>query len=172
MKTIFFILLALPLILKVHAQELFPESNNGTVEYKNIIEVQANKEELYKRLKLWIAESFKNPSGVIKMDDPNNGLLKLIFTSPFIDGRILYTSLQIEIKDNKLRYTFNEIYTPVEPAFQNNMTAEGINRRIKEKTDKGKKPMKFLIDYVTSADKIIKNMIQSLTDAVTNKNDF
>lgn len=172
MKKIFLIIFTMTVILKLQAQQLFPENSNGIVEYKNILEAKENKEELYKRVKLWIAESFKNPSGVIKMDDPNNGILKLIFTSPFIDGRILYTSLQIEIKDNKLRYTFNEIYTPVEPAFQNNMTAEGINRRIREKTDKGKKPMKFLIDYVTSGDKIIKNMIQSLTDAVTNKNDF
>ncbi len=172
MKRVFLIILSMTVILKLQAQQLFPENNNGFVEYKNIIEAQANKDELYKRVKLWIAKSFSNPLGVTKMDDPNNGILKLIFTTPFIEGRTLYSSLQIEIKDNKLRYVFNEIYTPVEPAFQKNMTAEGINRRIREKTDKGHKPMKFLVDYVISADKIIKSMISSLTESAINKNDF
>ncbi len=42
MKKVFLILLSMTIILKLQAQQLFPENNNGFVEYKNIIEAHAS----------------------------------------------------------------------------------------------------------------------------------
>lgn len=150
----------------------FPENEQGIVEYKGIHDAKATKEELYKNAKLWVSRTFTSPSEVIKMDDFNTGIIKLTYSTPFIDNYTLRQSLVIEIRDNKYRYTLNDIYIPVEPQFQKNMTAEGVNQRIKEKTDKGKTPMKFLVQYVIVADGSIKSILASLEKSMATADSF
>jgi hypothetical protein len=172
MKPLFACMFLFLSFMRLPAQELFPSDSNGTVEYKAIIETSGAKDDLYKKAKLWIAKSFSNPSDVIKMDDISSGLIKLTYSAPFIEGYNLVASMLIEIKDNKIRCTVNDIYLPVEPHLQNNMTAEGINRRIKEKTDKGAKPLKFLTDAVIMGNIQITSLVTSLKQSFAKTDDF
>jgi hypothetical protein len=173
MKRFFLITVYLVVSVSIsNAQDLFPTDSNGIVEYKAVIESPGTKEDIYRKMKVWVSKTFNNPSDVLKMDDPDAGIIKLKYSIPFIDNNTLFTSLLLEIKENKIRYLFTNIYMPVEPQFQKNTTAEGINTRIKEATDKGKKPMKFLTSYVTVADAQVKTMIMSIQKALNNPDEF
>jgi len=173
MKKLLLIVLILSGIRAVKAQvTLFPENGAGVVEYQNVVELNGTKDRLYNSAKQWIAKTFANPADVLKMDDFETGIIKLTYNSQFIEGYSITQSMEIEIKDNKYRYTVNNIYLPVPANIQDNMTAEGINRRIREKTDKGKKPLKFLTDCVVSGDIIVKTMIASLNNGMKTSDTF
>ena len=166
MKKLILLLLLLPCFAM--AQTTFPVNDKGIVEYKNTVDVNASKEEIYLRAKTWIAKNFTAPNQVIKMDDEKAGILKLTYDLPFIDDFNITSSLQITYKDNKYQYSFSDIYVLTEPHLQKNMTAEGILTRIKD----SKKPSKFLTNYVESGDKVFKHMEKSLIEGLNTSRDF
>lgn len=102
-----------------YSQVNFPINEKGKIEYNSVVSVDsANKELLFSRAKLFIAESFKSAKAVIEMEDPSSGSLFLkgnisitvtALGSGFKYGYVRFT-MSLQCKDNKYRYSITDFY--------------------------------------------------------------
>ena len=110
MKKMAIILLALSGI-GCASQRPLPESER---QYQQIVDVSGSKQELYTRTLEWLARSFISSKEVIQFSDPDqakvigNGIMKVNYTFIPIDTHF---TLTIEIRDNRARFTFDQLYT-------------------------------------------------------------
>jgi hypothetical protein len=101
--TIFILLLNFSNVFS-QQQDIIPVVESKMI-FSKIVEVDsANKDELYLRAKVWIAEAFKSPTNVVQLDDKASGqiLIKGIIYS-WMSGKqhTVYSTLKIYLKENK-----------------------------------------------------------------------
>ncbi|HDY87340.1 MAG TPA: DUF4468 domain-containing protein [bacterium] len=79
---------------------------------QRIIEVNKPKDELYKLSNEWMAKTFKSSKAVIQYQDKEEGVIVgKGFTSVKYLGYVdTYFTMTIEVKDEKLRVTLEDIY--------------------------------------------------------------
>ncbi|MCX7862711.1 MAG: DUF4468 domain-containing protein [Bacteroidales bacterium] len=132
------------------------DSATKTITYTKVISVNAHKDSLFRKGKSWFFSYFKNPTGVIRQEDPTNGQIigkhQIKVLNPpdknnvqTMRGIVQYT-VTTQYKDNKARIVVNEInlketsYTPIEkwldktsPSFttKNYYYLEQIDKEIK-----------------------------------------
>lgn len=96
----------------ISAQEFSNE--NDVDKFVQVMEVNKNKNDIYKAIKLYLNQNVKKTNLVLDVDDETNGIIsyseymepKLV--SEFEKGEPTY-KVTIEIKDNKFRYTASPI---------------------------------------------------------------
>jgi hypothetical protein len=96
----------------ISAQEFSNE--NDVDKFVQVVEVNKNKNDIYKAIKLYLNQNVKKTKLVLDVDDETNGIIsyseymepKLV--SEFEKGEPTY-KVTIEIKDNKFRYTASPI---------------------------------------------------------------
>jgi len=89
----------------------------GLITYRDVIQEDGSKDELYVRALAWVNSFYKNPSDVTRVRDREDGKIDCIhrFRIRFIDenginrdaGTIMY-SLYLECRDGRYRYTLTE----------------------------------------------------------------
>ena len=111
MKLIFFTLCLLSSFI-VHGQSeaiTLPEKD-GKIFFEEIILVDTvNKEQLYKRAKLWVINSFKNEKYVTSTDDKELGELKGTGRFSILKDQDVLFTFRVSIKDFKYKYNFSDI---------------------------------------------------------------
>lgn len=106
------------------------DSSTKQITYTKVINVNANKDSLYNKGKAWFYSYYKNPTGVIRMNDAQSGKITgkhqiKILNPPNKNGiqtmyGIVQYTITTQFKDNKTRIVINEInlratsYTPIE----------------------------------------------------------
>lgn len=113
MKRLLFLIVLVTTGFATHCQEY----NNSPVEYTEVVNVSnADAKELYAKAKLWIAQTYKDATKVIKHDDPENSILvgkgtMTYSSSVFMGGagRDGYVNYDIEIacREGRYKYTFS-----------------------------------------------------------------
>ncbi|MBV5281707.1 MAG: DUF4468 domain-containing protein [Paludibacter sp.] len=123
MKKTLFLLIVLATFIRVDAQsKKFPVDENNQVKYEEVVLCNLNKTVLYSNAQKWIAKSFGDYKSVIQFEDAVNGKLifkaksKVPYTVPLGKGDIsvgnsetINYTFTIECKDNKYRYTVDDI---------------------------------------------------------------
>jgi len=110
MKWIAVVLLLMPLLCK--SQVTFPDSTK--LKYEKVIKVDSlTADQLYMKLRSWVAKTYNSANDVIQMDDKANHLIigkgqirydpKVYIGSDGTRGYISYT-IQLEMKDGRYRY--------------------------------------------------------------------
>ena len=111
MKRAFFLLLAFIGLAGCASQQPLPKSER---QYQKIVDVSGSKQELYTRTLEWLARSFGSSKEVIQFSDPDQakvigkGIMKVNYTITPVDTHF---TLTIEIRDNRARFTFDQLYT-------------------------------------------------------------
>ncbi len=87
---------------------------DGDYSYSKIIEVNKDKEDIYKSLKKWLNNSSSKSKYIIDQDDSKTGIISYNETLPTMDYVYLRSSrvsykVNVEIKDKKIRFTINNI---------------------------------------------------------------
>jgi hypothetical protein len=80
----------------------------GKFFYRGIVEVPGiSKTALHRRAKAWVAQGYRSAPHVLKLDDPEGGLIiKGQYQVPFMFGKYaVYHTLTIDLKDGRYRYT-------------------------------------------------------------------
>ncbi len=93
------------------SQEVVPKTDRM---YRKIVTVSATNQELYTKTLEWIARSFGSSDAVIQFKDPEQGkiigkgIVSVTYTIAPVDT---FFTLTIEFKDNRARFTFDNLYT-------------------------------------------------------------
>ncbi|MBY5951606.1 DUF4468 domain-containing protein [Algoriphagus marincola] len=160
---------------------LLPEFpiNQGEVEYQEIFEFEANKENLHGVALKYIGEAYKSAKNVIDVNDPISGLIivKGVFIRPYQKywtksnttqtQAEIHHQLTFEIKDNRVRVTLNGMrisYPGTSASSLNEFIAEFEKRSIEtdnEKEFKEKANLSIAINYVDSSMKAFLEGINS-----------
>jgi hypothetical protein len=141
----------------VHSQTesiKLPEKD-GIINYEEIISVDsALKDELYKRAKLWVINSFKNEKNGTSTSDKELGEIKGTGLFTILKDQNVLFSFRISIKDFKYKYIFYDfIYLD--------------NNGNKTKTD-----LQYYYDYYKSGKKLGRGMMTKYVKESKNKIDF
>lgn len=97
----------------------FPvDEDSGKIEYQEVVEAEGKTKELFYRAITWMNDHWKNARGMIKEQDPTNGVLKAEVRFDIRKkkenggtkraGRLVYV-LKMEFKDGRYRYTINNL---------------------------------------------------------------
>lgn len=93
-----------------------PRNSAGRYEVVGVVQAPGiSKADLYTRAKLWFVNNYKDAKEVLEMDDKESGLLQGTgFTQMNTINAQMWHTVQVEIKDNKFRYTIRnfDIKTP------------------------------------------------------------
>ena len=103
------------------AQKVILPMSNNRILYEEVLTMDSSytKELLYKATKTWFANVFKSANHVIQSEDFNSGRIigkgivamkTSIYLVNDIDSQCKFT-VQIDIKDSKLRYRFYDFFT-------------------------------------------------------------
>ncbi|MEN5306823.1 DUF4468 domain-containing protein [Chryseobacterium cucumeris] len=97
----------------------FPKCQNlelidGDYSYTKVIEVNKSKKEIYSSIKKWLNNSMTKSKYVIDQDDPETGIISFNEILPEVEYMYMKSSqvsykINIDIKENKLRYRVNNI---------------------------------------------------------------
>ncbi len=117
-KKVLILLMIMPIINYVHAQDFDKDGNIG-----KIVESKFNKEKLFSNAKLWIGDYFSNYKYAMDYEDKDAGIISVsgnvvIYTTTptYILGVEISNTLNmkfkliIECKDAKYRYTIKDIH--------------------------------------------------------------
>lgn len=140
------ILLAISLLLSFivygqNGQIKLPEKD-GIINFEEIITVDsATKDQLYKRAKLWVINSFKNEKNVTSTEDKELGEIKGTGLFTILKDQDVLFSFRVSVKDFKFKYLFYDfIYLD--------------NNGNKTKID-----LQYYYDYYKSGKKVGKGMM-------------
>lgn len=113
------ILIVIPLfsIAQIEKLEIPVESETGQIKFTEVVDEEGTKDELFNRCIYWLNDFYKDPTRVTTIRDVPTG--KIVGRHQFriyydeegvkkIGGMVKYT-FTIEFKDNKYRYTINEL---------------------------------------------------------------
>ncbi len=143
------------------------DSSTKTITYTKIFQVNASKDSLYRKGKQWFMLYYKNPTGVIRQDNPQEGTImgkhQIKILNPVdkngiqtMRGIVQYT-ITTNYKDNKVRIVINEInlkgtsYTPIE---------KWLDTSSSDFTTKN-------YYYLEQMDKEMKNTVQQFEEYIT-----
>lgn len=128
----------------------FPKNENGEVEYSEVVESEFSKDVLFSNAKKWVVDNFGSYKDVVQYEDKEEGKLivrgvsKVKYFSEFvIFGMIVKNSehisfkMTIECKDNKYRYTMDDIIVHLRSVRGENLGDNTLFYRIDE-LDKAK----------------------------------
>lgn len=143
MRKLFFAL-SLLFSFAVHGQtdQIKLPEKDGIINYEEIITVDSTtKDELYKRAKLWVINSFKNEKNVTSTDEKELGEIKGTGLFTILKDQDVLFSFRISVKDSRFKYTFYDfIYLD--------------NNGNKTKTD-----LQYYYDYYKSGKKLGRGMM-------------
>lgn len=145
------------------------DSVTQKITYKEVVQVEGSKDTLYNRAIAWIHSYFKNPQGVTKVRDPQNGLIvgdhriRMVDTqkdgSKINSNTVVEYTFKIELKDGKYRYTFTD--------FEMKATSKFPLERWLNKADPSYSPL--WETYIPQVDEHIRETIASLKKAMLPK---
>jgi hypothetical protein len=136
MKKLLFLFFFSPLIglsQTYNYEELYLPLNDGKIRYTDVVQAPGKtKAELFQNSKVWFANTFRSAKDVINFEDEGAGIVSGSGnTSIYIKSlgqtveRTVYFSIKIEVKDERYRYTIDQIEfsttglarTPIEVEF-------------------------------------------------------
>jgi hypothetical protein len=120
MKKIFILILALFITQEIFAQDkllgILP-LKEGKVTYSDVIQFQGvSKDEMYKRVKLWLNENYNSNKDVIQLDDKDRGEIigkgcfraKWNFRFYTVLSMNVWKTIKIQIKNDSLKYEISD----------------------------------------------------------------
>jgi len=97
---------------------------------REVVETGLSKDVMWKNLQSWVANTFNSPQNVVEVEDKEAGLMTIKFEGMLSGKNVTIKNgaielkakitLQIEIKDNKYRYTFPFGSVVVSPGWVDN----------------------------------------------------
>jgi hypothetical protein len=103
------------------------DENTKLVTYKNVVQMKGTSAELYDRAYRWVNKYYKNPTGVIKKADKQQGILECVSNIPIytlakdgttrVSAGYVYYTLTIEARENRYRYTITNLYKKEQAQF-------------------------------------------------------
>lgn len=145
-------------------------TSNDYPKYQGVISLEGKSSyDIYKNIKLWIADNFKSANDVIQMDDNESGIIVVKGIIPISLKTMvgaytysMYTSFKFEIKDGKFRYTA-EVASIVDPKAP---TSGDLVTSINNKPD-GKYQVAAKNNITTTINNCIESLVASLKKADT-----
>jgi hypothetical protein len=146
------------------AQETAPkmpvDEETKLITYKEVVNIEGTKQELFNRAIEWINKTYKNPADVTKVRNPETGLIELIHRIEINyedkgvsrPGGLVDYLLRIELKEGRYRYTFTN--------FNFKQTSRVPIEKWLDKTDKAYSPL--MENYLFQVDKSTHDLIESL----------
>lgn len=130
------------------------------VEYQKVIELPGMaSDKIYKDIKLWVVNTYVSPDRVISADIPNETIVGNGFCENCISTGGLVYRFQLEIKEAKLRITFNNFET----------TGLGGRSGINVENRKGAiRTDRAFTNLISEMDREINNLINSLESFILN----
>jgi hypothetical protein len=164
MKILLPALLATILTLNSYSQEITPplpvDPDSKLITYKEVVQQEGSKLDLFNRAIEWINKTYKNPADVTKVRNPETGLIELIhrieltFDEKGVTraaGIVDYT-LKLEMKEGRYRYTITN--------FNLKQASRVPIEKWLDKTDKAYTPA--WDNYLAQVDEHTKKLIESL----------
>lgn len=167
MKKYLLILLLLPFSL--FAQDFPLDSITQRVVYKAVVPAEATKDQLYTRSRTWFAKTFQDADKVLTLEDKEAGqLIGKGFSPVAFRGETfrIWFSLVVECKDNKYRYTFENLELQTA---SNRQSLEVFYNRMLDKKGQIKPVAQPMIVAIQDR---IKDLQASLKQALQAKSDF
>lgn len=130
------------------------------ITYKEVVQVEGTKTDLFNRAIEWINKTYKNPADVTRVRNPETGLIELIHRIELNydekgvnrSAGIVDYQMRIELKEGRYRYTIN------------NFNLKQVSRlpieKWLDKKDPGYKPA--YEDYLKQVDSQVKVLVDSL----------
>ncbi len=130
------------------------------ITYKEVVQQEGNKLDLFNRAVEWINKTYKNPADVTKVRNPETGLIELIHRIELtLDekgvtraGGIVDYTLKLEMKEGRYRYTITN--------FNLKQASRVPIEKWLDKTDKAYTPSLDL--YLAQVDDHTRKLIESL----------
>jgi len=146
------------------AQEVAPQlpvdEETKLITYKEVVQQEGTKSDLFNRAVEWINKTYKNPADVTKVRNPETGLIELIHRIELAydekgvnrSGGIIDYTLRIEMKEGRYRYTFTN--------FNLKQTSRVPIEKWLDKSDKAY--TSSWDNYLFQVDKATRELIESL----------
>lgn len=161
-KTTFVLLLAFVagFAFKSFCQDIPVDADTKLITYKDIVQVNGTKTDIYNRALEWINVEYKNPVDVTRVKNVANGVIELVHRIDLYKtekevrrpaGTVDYT-LKIEVKEGRYRYIFTNFLL-------HDVSRMPIEKWL-DKTDKKYDPVFEL--YLQQVDTRVKELIVSL----------
>lgn len=164
MKKIYFIFLFLAVASlsgKVYSQNIPVDPDTKLITYREVVQQQGTKDQLYPRVIDWLNSFYKNPADICRVRNPENGIIEILHRIeiyyPETDGikkpmGLVNYSVKIECKENKYRYTITDFNLKQASKFP-----------IERWLDKNDKAYNENCDYfLKQVDDFTQNLIKSL----------
>lgn len=99
------------------ADRIFPQID-GAVIYSGIVDLNANKDELFNRAKAWFVSRYNSANDVLQMQDKNDGIImgKGVFEEYYNMGLMIgnqkvnvFHTVKIYVKDGKYKYEITDL---------------------------------------------------------------
>lgn len=108
-------------LLSWHDSELwqipFQYNDAGRIEYQEVVELPGKtKDKLFTQARLWFAETFQDSKAVLEVDDREGGILVGTGWADTDISAKFWSTIKIEVKDGKYRYTINNFQTEAHPS--------------------------------------------------------
>lgn len=148
----------------------------GQVEYQEVIEVAgATADQLYNAARLWFSKTYNNSEAVLELDDRQAGALmgtgfSKIYTKVMglSNSAKLWSTMQVEVKDGRYRYTLNDIRVQDYPSDYNLTPAKlPINAIWPEGKDLRKVEKLYREDSLLNLQALINSLKESMASATT-----
>lgn len=140
------------------------DEDTKLITYKEVVQQQGNKTELYNRALEWINKTYKNPSDVTRVRNPENGVIELIhrielnYTEKDVtrSAGIVDYFMKIECRDGRYRYTITN--------FNLRQVSRYPIEKWMDKSDKDYKPV--FNQYLGIVDTAVRQIIASLKEGM------
>ncbi|GAB4313259.1 MAG: hypothetical protein Kow00127_04160 [Bacteroidales bacterium] len=99
------------------AQQVPVDEETGKIVYREVVQQEGSREQLFNRAISWLNEYYVNPVSVTKTRDPKSGLIKglhrfrirqTLEDGTRTDAGTLQYEFKIELKENRYRYTLSD----------------------------------------------------------------
>ncbi len=167
MKKILFFLFII-LCIDINAQNYYTATVNG-IEPREIIKEfdGKTKHEIYNSIKIWAANTYNNPEFVTKSDIEDeklrfDGLWNIKSKGYFGTSYLLLSyTLNIDIKDGKIRYTLDNFRGLDNFTYENCFKSDGTRRKTKE-----------VLNYLNDIELHAESFMKSIFLQIDNKNNW
>jgi hypothetical protein len=114
---IFLLLTVISFLGKVYSQNIPIDTDTKLITYREVVQQQGTKDELYPRVIDWVNSFYKNPADACRVRNPENAIVetshRIEIFFPEMDGikklaGYVNYSVKIECKENKYRYTVTD----------------------------------------------------------------
>lgn len=102
-------------IMKLYEGMLVEQSFGTQLTYTSVMDIpNLSKDEIYVKIKHWLAEAYNNLNEVLQLDDKLNGLMivkgsmRFVDAGPYYEGWVRYT-LKIQVKDGKFKIEMKDL---------------------------------------------------------------